>query len=322
MVAAMHAENQLYLSRAVLAFALGCDVDELERKALLPLRREAMLDSGDAYVLTRHRRIAEAACDIMREDEDDIDRWYPFLARAAQLDFKKNYSRDPNIQSWNTGLANYFVEKAELRWSVARAVAKAVSDSAPDNGLLLTAYSSVLRRTGRAQEAFSALKATGDRFRNDRAVLYEWSAAAGAIGDHHLSVWLAGRSLADGGTLAARQCRLSLAGLGVAFRELFSTSHDVTFAAAHAACGHLGLRLPNLDLTGLNYFERYAAEGHRHGIADLAPEEAINAIRRAVIVGGNEVEPDRDLIFFERLLCEPEGYRFTALLQVIRGESP
>ena len=42
MVAAMHAENQLYLSRAVLAFALGCDADELERKALLPLRREAM----------------------------------------------------------------------------------------------------------------------------------------------------------------------------------------------------------------------------------------------------------------------------------------
>ncbi len=46
MVAAMHAENQLYLSRSVLAFALGCDIHELERKALLPLRREAMLDLG------------------------------------------------------------------------------------------------------------------------------------------------------------------------------------------------------------------------------------------------------------------------------------
>ena len=50
MVAAMHAENELYLSRSVLVFALGCDIDELERKVLLPLRREAMLDLGDAYV--------------------------------------------------------------------------------------------------------------------------------------------------------------------------------------------------------------------------------------------------------------------------------
>ena len=40
MIAAMHAENQLYLSRSVLAFALGCDEDELER-VLRVLRREA-----------------------------------------------------------------------------------------------------------------------------------------------------------------------------------------------------------------------------------------------------------------------------------------
>jgi Calcineurin-like phosphoesterase len=83
MIAAMHAENQLYLSRSVLAFALGCDVDELEQKALNVLRREAMLDSGDTYVLTRHRRIAEAACVVLREDRYDVDRWYPFLTQAA-----------------------------------------------------------------------------------------------------------------------------------------------------------------------------------------------------------------------------------------------
>jgi hypothetical protein len=106
MVAAMHAENQLYLSRSVLAFALGCDIDELERQALLPLRREAMLDSGDTYILTRHRRIAEAACAVMREDGYDVDRWYPFLAGAARRDFIKNHTRDPNIDDWNIGLAN------------------------------------------------------------------------------------------------------------------------------------------------------------------------------------------------------------------------
>jgi len=74
MVAAMHAENQLYLTRSMLAYAVGCDVDELERVALVPLRREAMLDAGDTYVLTRHRRIAEEACLIMQDDGDDVDQ--------------------------------------------------------------------------------------------------------------------------------------------------------------------------------------------------------------------------------------------------------
>ena len=64
MVAAMHAENQLYLSRSVLAFAFGCDIDELERQALLPLRREAMLDSGyiRAHATPPYRR-SRLRCD-------------------------------------------------------------------------------------------------------------------------------------------------------------------------------------------------------------------------------------------------------------------
>ena len=90
MVAAMHAENLLYLSRWVLARGIGCEIDDLERVALNVLRLEAMLDSGDTYVLTRHRRIAETACAVLREDGYDVDRWYAFLARSALIDFKRN----------------------------------------------------------------------------------------------------------------------------------------------------------------------------------------------------------------------------------------
>ena len=108
MVAAMHAENQLYLSRSVLAFALGCDIDELERKALLPMCREAMLNSGDTYVLTRHRRVAEAACVVMREDEDNVDRWYPFLTRAAIRAFATKAFFVTDLQNWNYDLAVSF----------------------------------------------------------------------------------------------------------------------------------------------------------------------------------------------------------------------
>lgn len=319
MVAAMHAENQLYLSRSVMAFALDCDIDELERKALLPLRREAMLDSGDTFVLTRHRRIAEAACVVMREDEEEVDRWFPSLARAAQRAFIANAFFVSNLQDWNTELANHFVNKGERWWPVGRLIAKATFEAAPNDAFLLTAYSSVLRRTGKATEAMAVLKATGERFRNDRGVLYEWSTVAGAAGDYGLDAWLCGRALADGGPLSPKSSKVGLAGLGAAFRELFAVSQKKSFAAAQAACGQLGLRLEELDATARSYFERYAADGRRNGIANLSTEQAIDAIRKAVILGANDVEPDNDPVFFERLLGDPDGYRYIALLRMVSG---
>jgi hypothetical protein len=319
MVAAMHAENQLYLSRSVLAFALGCDVDELERNALYPLRREAMLDAGEHYVLTRHRRIAEAACTVMREDSYYIDRWYPHLAGAAQRDFTKNFTRDPDIAHWVTGLSEHFVSKGTRRWAVASAIAKAVWDVQPNNAYLLTAYSSVLRRTGRAREAMTVLKAAGERFNNDRNVLYEWGTVAGEIGDYNLNAWLAGRTLADGNELTPKDCAVALAGLAVAFRELFNASQEITVATGQAACGQLGLRLQNLDARTRGHLEKHSADGRHNGITDLTPEQAVATISKAVIFAANEVEPDSDPLFFANLLGEPDGYRYTALLRMVGG---
>ena len=165
----------------------------------------------------------------------------------------------------------------------------------------------------------AVLKATGERFRSRRDVLHEWGTVAGAVGDHALSAWLEGRTLADGGPLEPRQCKLSIAGLGVAFRELFTASQEKAFVAGQAACGQLGLRLDELDATARSYFEKYAAEGRRNGIAELSPEQALDAIRKAVILAANEVEPHNDPIFFEKLIGEPDGYRYTALLRMVAG---
>ena len=320
MVAAMHAENQLYLSRSVLAFALGCDMDELERKALIPLRREAMLDSGDAYVLTRHRRIAEAACAVMREDGDNIDRWYPFLASAARRRHPATGQVTPNVGQWSLELPEHFVEKGESWWSVARATARALYEATPNEAQRVTVYCSVLRRTGRAADAMAVLKTISERFRDRREVLYEWGIAAGAVGDYGLDAWLGGRTLADGrNPVDSIRCKLSLAGLGFAFLKLFANSQNKAFAAAQAACGHLGLRLEELDATTRGYFKTHAADGRRNGIADLVPEQAVDAIRKAVIAAADYAEPDNDPIFFEKLLGEPDGYRYTALLRMVGG---
>jgi hypothetical protein len=317
MVAAMHAENQLYLSRQVLAFALGCDIDDLERSALVPLRREAMLDSGATYVLTRHRRIAEAACAVMRDDQENVDRWYPFLARAALKHFHATRST-LNVADWTFKLARHFADASQTRWPLAVRIAEAVWAEDGNNVQSLTALTSVLRRVGKAVDAMTLLKATGERYRNHRPVLYEWAITAGMAGDDGLDAWLCGRTLADGGgELDLRQCKLSLSGLGTAFRKLHQTSKNIIYARGQAACGQFGLKLKDLDDRAVEIFEANVAEGRRRGIGDLSPETAIDAIRRAVVLGANEAEPHNDPVFYERLLAEPDGYRYTMLLRML-----
>ena len=77
------------------------------------------------------------------------------------------------------------------------------------------------------------LKTSGEQFRSHRNVLYEWSVVAGKIGDQCLAAWLAGRSVADGGAPPdAKQCKFSLAGLGVAFEVLHEATGRSVFANA------------------------------------------------------------------------------------------
>jgi hypothetical protein len=164
----------------------------------------------------------------------------------------------------------------------------------------------------------AALKATGERYRNHRGVLYEWSTVAGAAGDHGLALWLGGRSIADDAQpIDARRCELSLAGLGFASRELHAISGNVVFTTAQAACGQLGLQLTQMNERTRKSFLKDVADGRRNGIAELSSEKAIDAIRKGVIEGANEAEQDNDPIFFEKLLGEPDGYRYTALLRTV-----
>jgi len=77
--------------------------------------------------------------------------------------------------------------------------------------------------------------------------------------------------------------------------------------------------LEELDATARKYFEKHAAEGRRRGIVDPSPVQAVSAIRKAVILGGNEVEPNSNPVFFEKLLGDPDGYRYTALFRLVGG---
>jgi predicted phosphodiesterase len=313
-IVAMHAENQLYLSRTVLAYALDCDEAELDSGPLRILRREAMVDGGTAYVLTRHRRIAEVARDWLVENGYNVDQWYSVLAWAAHSEFKNRRSGNPDINRWQWDLARHFVECGASRWPVASAIAKALFNSDTSDPLLLTNYLSTLRRIGKAKDALALMHTHGPRFRRHRDVLYEWSVAAGAAGDYGLNVWLAARSLADDRSysLDSKRCKLSLAGLGAAFRELAASTARREFLKAQAACGRLGLSLTDVDPKTRGFFKE-DSEALPLGVNQAAsPENDIATLKKLVVTASYETAPENDR-GMDDLIGEPDAYRYQQL---------
>ena len=316
-IVAMHAENQLYLSRSVLAYALKCEEAELDSGPLRLLRREAMVDGGTTYVLTRHRRIAEVARDWLVENHYDVDQWYPILARAARAEFEKRHSGNPDINKWQWDLPRHFLDLGQSRWPVARRIAETLFNSNPGNPFFLTNYSGTLRRSEKPEDALALMRTHGEQFASRRDVLYEWSMAAGLVGDLGLDAWLVARSLADHGSdpLTQKQCMLSLGGLGAVFRDLGKIGpHD--FRRAQAACGRLGLRLPDLDSRAKDEFEKHSQAAPLPADQPESVERDIELIKNAVVTAFYNTDSDNDR-GMDQLIGEPEGYKFRMLASVL-----
>ena len=93
-IAAMHAENLRFLSRPVLAHQLGCDETTLrERTSSGCLPTEAAGQSQGEFVLTRHRRIAEVAMELLEEEGDDRFELIAKLAKSADSISEQNVGR-------------------------------------------------------------------------------------------------------------------------------------------------------------------------------------------------------------------------------------
>jgi hypothetical protein len=112
----------------------------------------------------------------------------------------------------------------------------------------------------------------------------------------------------------------TLAGLGVAFGDLYNQYHDRAFIEGRMAVAVLGLTL-RLDATTQGYFERYQAESRAEGVADMDLPVAIEKFKVAVqsawsVCGernelGQKISPPADMTFegFRRLFENAAGRR-------------
>jgi hypothetical protein len=158
----------------------------------------------------------------------------------------------------------------------------------------------------------------GPLLKRSRGALYEWSVAAGQVSDHGLDAWLAARSVADdhSNPLDSKQCKLSLAGLGAAFRELAADTAQQEFIKAHAACGRLGLRLADLDPKARGYFEKYSSASPLGPDQPESLENDIETVRKSVVIAYYETEPENDR-GMDALIGEPDAYRYRMLADIL-----
>ena len=242
-IAAMHALRLDFLSRAVLAHALGCTVAALDKGVIYPLGREAAAGGG-LVVLTRHVRIAEAAVSILREDlGESIEDLLVELARAV-LRARAADGYVPELHRWNYELPKVLMA---VNTSAAIRVARVFLDADPLNSRLAVFLASAYRECRDPTAGLELLNQFGGRV--ERGFWYEFGACAGASGDAPLNAWFAGWALADHETVppTKRNAAFALTGLAIAFGDLYEQFGDVVFAQARVAVARLGLAIRTLE---------------------------------------------------------------------------
>jgi hypothetical protein len=197
-VACLHARNVLTLPPSALGDALDVDPSDLYRDVIWHLGEEAAVVQAGAYVVVRHRAIAETAMSLAPELGEDVGRLYYTIIRAAlRMRQRGEYVVDlPAIV--------YVATRLTDTPAVAVQAARAPVDQEPDRMSFRTTLCKTLRQAGRAADAM-VLARESYELRDDmsdgrkklRIHLYEWGVCAGVSGMPALNALLALISLSD-----------------------------------------------------------------------------------------------------------------------------
>jgi len=253
-IAVPHAYNLLFLTKPVLARALGIEETRLRRRVIGPLGDEAAATSSGQYILTRHRAIAEAAMSIaVNRFEFDPEDILCDLVRAA-LTANAEAALVPNLTDWRY-LSTKMFEAGNQTLGVKLALTAVSVD--PGNTFLAVKLAQLYREAGQAEQSVQVFRKTYISSKGNRAYFTEWATCEGFVNNRALSVWLNAFSIADGAERRppdARDVGFGLAGCLINFIALYERyEHDLYLQAAVAA-DQLARRI-TLPKSAFNVFE-------------------------------------------------------------------
>nr|VFK59533.1 MAG: hypothetical protein BECKUNK1418G_GA0071005_100749 [Candidatus Kentron sp. UNK]VFK68685.1 MAG: hypothetical protein BECKUNK1418H_GA0071006_10053 [Candidatus Kentron sp. UNK] len=293
-VAAMHAENKPFLSKLVLARALGIEPRELRGKVLWPLGEEAAADVSGEMVFTRHRAIAEAAMDIFKNTTRypvEPEELYEDLVVAAEELSQKGHFIPPNISHWRY-LCDHFFDRGEH--SLAIRLAQALVRVDPTHSHIRVKLSQLLRNAGQPELALETFR-EAPKIEDNRAFFHEWAVAEGSQGNLALAVSLDAVALADDTARRPpdnKQTAMTLASFALACRELFRAYNTPVFMAGCGAASDLGLALPYLHPKTKRHLSENQQAAREAGVEAFPLAAALKRIRVATLAAHRQREDD------------------------------
>ncbi|MCE9849587.1 metallophosphoesterase [Aeromonas allosaccharophila] len=307
-IAVMHAENLDFLSRQVLAKVLKCKPTDIGKLVIVPLAKEAAANGG-TLLLTRHKRIAETAVAIMREEYgEDMTERFVVLASAAQSIKQLDNIFVPELHRWRYELPEYFSKKSP---ETTIKITHALLELDPENERLAVNLARIYRESKEPEEGIKVLENfTGS---TGRGFWYEWSTCAGTAGHTSLNAVLAAWSLADQSAMAPpniRDITFILAGIGISLGELYEQFLDKRFATARATVAWLGLQLP-VEPKSLSYFKKHQSETALLGVnipIDLG--DALSKLKEGIIAAWDICDVQQ---YISKRIGLPQHYSFDGM---------
>jgi hypothetical protein len=312
-IAAMHAENQLFLSKLVLAQVLNLEVGKLRSKVLHPLGEEAAASMAGEYVFTRHHAIAETTMRLLEEEliyGIEPDEVYIELVTTAESLCQKGYFVPPNIGKWRY-LSDHFF--AKNNYSLAIRLTQNLLKICPTDAHMRVKLAQQFRKAGQpAIKVFREAPITD----NSRVFFAEWGTSEGNEYNYALNLYLTCYALADE-TLKSppdnETAKICLSSLALASQELFKKYNKLIFIEACSAAVHLGLSVKYLDDRAKNNLLKCKSFLEEKNITNVVTHTAtLNLIQEALIVAYNQREAD-----LPTWLHKPDDLHFEGLKDLL-----
>ncbi len=314
-IALMHLEGFDFLSAPVLSQFIYDNPDKSPKGGILiPLGKEAAATSAGKFIFTRHSIIAKVAGELLEQDFAVDSQEIFALLGAAAIKAKGKGTYILELGKWNYDFPEHFLKTN--RQQTAIVIGKFQLECDPGNLKLLTNLAKLYRKSDNAAQA-AQLFHNYSAGKKDRAFYYEWGTAEGTAGNHALNVLLAAVSIADRTTFAPpdnKQAKLSLAGSGVAFEQLYGQYHESIFRDAQHACRVLGLCL-FLDTRAEGCFTKDCESTSKQGAPDMDIQQAVDAFSLGVNTAWRYADIDESLS--KQLPLAKDEMRFEELIKLI-----
>lgn len=308
-IAAMHSENQLFLSKLVLAKVLDIELGELRSKVLYPLGEEAAASMAGEYVFTRHRAIAEISMRLIEEEMFygiESDEVFIELVTIAER-LKQSGYFVPNLEKWRY-FSDHFMEKND--YSLAINLTKKLLGLDQASPHLRVKLAHQFRKAGHPEQAINVFR---NAPMNDylRGFFSEWGISERNEGNHALSIYLIGYALADESIKKLPSNEdgvICLHGLAESCELFFTNYNKVIFIEALGSAVQLGLSLQGLNKQNTQAFQSLQKIAIKSHIGEVSAHAALRRIQEAITESYKYLEAD-----LPTWLLKPEDLHFNGL---------